>query len=181
VRSLADVAAARASAGLARPPRFTRAALACFALYATFQIAWPLRTHLYGGDVLWHEQGMRFSWRVMLREKNASVTYLVTNPSSGRSWEVPPRKYLTPWQEREFGTQPDLVLQLAHRVAAEESARLGHPVEVRADVVASLNGRRSARLVDPDRDLAKVADSLLPAAWIEPAPEASPPRRMALR
>src|SRR5690606_34436917 len=99
---------------------------------------------LYGGDVSWHEQGMRFSWRVMLREKNASVTYLVTDRARGRTYEVAPRRYLTAWQEREFGTQPDLVLQLAHHVAREESARLGREVEVRVDAVASLNGRRSA-------------------------------------
>ena len=117
----------------------------------------------------------------MLREKNASVTYLVTDPATARTWEVAPRRYLASWQEREFGTQPDLVLQLAHRVAADEAGRLGRPVEVRADVVASLNGRRSARLVDPGVDLALVSDSLAPAPWIEPAPVASPPSLLSLR
>ena len=41
----------------------------------------PLRAHLYGGNVLWHEQGMRFSWRVMARAKNGSVTFNVRDPA----------------------------------------------------------------------------------------------------
>lgn len=180
-RTVAAVGDALAARPAAAAPRRAGVALAAFGLFAAFHIAWPLRTHLYGGDVTWHEQGMRLSWRVMLREKNASVTYLVTDPATARTWEVPPRRYLASWQEREFGTQPDLVLQLAHRVAGDESARLGRRVEVRADVVASLNGRRSARLVDPDRDLSLVSDSLAPASWIEPAPVASPPSLLSLR
>ena len=49
------------------------------------QLLLPLRAHLYGGNVLWHEQGMRFSWRVMVREKNGSVTFIVREPRDGRS------------------------------------------------------------------------------------------------
>lgn len=165
------------------PPWSRRATLglAAFAVVGMAQVAIPLRSHLYGGDVRWHEQGMRLSWRVMVREKNASVTYRVTDPATGRTWEVPPRRYLTGWQEREFGTQPDLVLSLAHHVAAEEARRLGRPVEVRADVVASLNGRRSALLIDPTVDLARVEPSIAPAPWILPAPEDRPPSRLATR
>src|SRR4029079_14912859 len=55
-------------------------------LFLLAQVALPLRTHLYGGNVLWHEQGMRFSWRVMAREKNGSVTFVVRQPGTGRQW-----------------------------------------------------------------------------------------------
>ena len=47
--------------------------------------------HLYSGNVSWHEQGMRFSWRVMAREKNGSVTFVVRDPVNGREWLVHPR------------------------------------------------------------------------------------------
>ena len=43
--------------------RFYRAALVLGGLYCALQVLVPLRCHLYGGNVLWHEQGMRFSWR----------------------------------------------------------------------------------------------------------------------
>jgi vitamin K-dependent gamma-carboxylase len=176
----AGLEASRAAPLPPRSPAFA-ASLAVFSLFAVLSIAVPLRAHLYPGDVHWHEQGMRLSWRVMVREKNASVVYRVTDPAIGRTWEVAPRRYLARWQEREFGTQPDLVLQLAHRIARDESARLGRPVEVRADAQASLNGRRRARLIDPDVDLARVEDGLDPARWIVPLPSSIPPQRLALR
>jgi vitamin K-dependent gamma-carboxylase len=151
-----------------------RLALVAMAVYAAVQLLVPLRSHLYAGDVLWHEQGMRFSWRVMVREKNATVTYLVRDPRTGRQYEVAPRRYLDARQEREFATQPDLILALARRVAADESAARGGPVEVRADVLASLNGRRAARLIDPTVDLAAEADTFASKRWILPAPSAKP-------
>lgn len=138
------------------------------------QLLLPLRTFLVGGNVHWHERGMRFSWRVMVREKNAAVTYLVENPDTGRRFEVDPRRYLDPRQAREFGTQPDLVLALGRRIARDESAKRGAPVRVFADVIASLNGRPSARLVDREIDLTTLDDSAL-GRWILPAPETSPP------
>lgn len=146
------------------------------AAYAVLQVALPLRTHLYGGDVRWHEQGMRWSWRVMVREKNASVTYYVETPSTGRLREVSPHRYLDARQAREFATQPDLVAQLARHIAAEYAEKEGEPVIVRADVKASLNGRLSAPLVDPTVDLASQREGLGPKLWILPAPSTDPIR-----
>lgn len=148
--------------------------LVLVAVYSAWQLLMPLRTHLYGGNVLWHEQGMRFSWRVMVREKNAAVSYLVHEPATGRRWLVQPRDYLDPRQEREFATQPDLIAQLARRIAADERRR-GHEVEVRVDAIASLNGRAPQRLIDVDVDLARQPDDLAGKPWILPAPTQPPP------
>jgi hypothetical protein len=41
-------------------------------------------------------------------------------------------------------------------------------VEVRARVCASLNGRRPALLIDPQRDLARVERNLRHADWVLP-------------
>lgn len=155
---------------------WSRAATALVVAYVAVQVALPFRYLAYGGNVLWHEQGMRFSWRVMVREKNGVVVFAVHDPRSGRRWQVPARAYLTAIQERELSGQPDLVLQLAHHVRDRESARVGGPVEVRAEALASLNGRRAQPLVDPAVDLAQVEDGLGPAAWITPAPPGPPPR-----
>jgi len=152
-----------------------RAALAVGALYCTLQIAVPLRFLTYGGNVLWHEQGMRFSWRVMVREKNASVTYLVREKTTGRVRHVNPRSYVTRIQEREIATQPDLVLQLAHHIRDDFQRRGLGPVEVRVDAFVSLNGRRLARLIDPQVDLGAVRDGLGKATWILPSPSEPPP------
>lgn len=146
------------------------------AIYCAFQLVMPMRFLFYGGDVRWHEQGMRFSWRVMVREKNGSVTFHVRDTATGRTFTVAPRSYLTRLQEREMSGQPDLILQLAHRIRDDYSARFGARVEVRAEALVSLNGRRLSPLIDPEIDLAAIQDGLAPYEWVLPAPAARPPR-----
>ena len=150
--------------------------VALFAAYAIFQLGMPLRTHAYGGDVQWHEQGMRFSWRVMVREKNGSLTYRLHDLDSDKRWEVSPRAFLLDRQAREMATQPDLILQLAHRIAADAASK-GHPrVAVFADTRVSWNGRPGAPLIDPSVDLASVQDGLGKAWWVLPSPSTAPAR-----
>jgi hypothetical protein len=160
--------------------RFTPIAAALVALFFAVQVAMPLRAKLYyGGTVLWHEQGMRWSWRVMLREKNGSVMYEVTFPDSGRTTLVSPSRYLNSDQEHEFATQPDLIVQLAHHIADEFAANGDPHVEVRARALASLNGRAPQLLVDPSVDLAAIELDLARRDWIMPAPNSPPPRLLA--
>jgi hypothetical protein len=154
-------------------PRFAALVLVT-GLYVALQVLAPLRTFIHAGNVHWHEQGMRFSWRVMVREKNASVLYYVDDLTTGRTVEVKPRRYLDARQEREFGTQPDLVLQLGRHIGREWEARAGGPVRVRAEVLVSLNGRRSQLLVDPELDLLEIDDAYA-GRWILPEPKGSPP------
>jgi hypothetical protein len=156
--------------------RWGRRAVVAGLVYCTIQVAVPLRFLAYGGDVRWHEQGMRFSWRVMVREKNGSTTFIVRNKDTGRIWHVSPRTYLTRLQEREMSSQPDLILQLAHRIRDDFEREGRGPVEVRVDAIASLNGRPGAALVDPSVDLAMVEDGLRPASWILPRPATTPIR-----
>jgi vitamin K-dependent gamma-carboxylase len=155
--------------------RFGKATVAAACAYAVIQFAVPLRHRLYGGDVLWHEQGMRWSWKVMVREKNGAVTFVVRVPSTGRNFHVMPRKYLTNAQEREMSGQPDLILQLAHRIRDDFHASGHADAEVYADALASLNGRPAARLIDPAVDLGRVADGLSVADWILPRPTTPAP------
>jgi hypothetical protein len=151
-------------------------ALGAALVYAAVQLAVPLRFLAYDGDVRWHEQGMRFSFRVMVREKNGSVTFLVSSPSLGRHWQLSPSRYLTPLQEREMAGQPDLILQLARHIRRDFRARGFGDVEVRVEALVSLNGRRLAPLVDPSVDLSRVSDGIGAAPWILPAPTTDPPR-----
>ncbi len=150
-------------------PQLPRFALALALAYCALQLLLPLRFLAYGGNVRWHEQGMRFSWRVMVREKNGSVSYRVLD-RQGKQYEVSPARYLTPLQVREMSAQPDLIAQLARHVRDDFAARGLGPVQVYADAWASLNGRRRQRLIAPDVDLAQVSTGLAPASWILPAP-----------
>lgn len=156
--------------------RLERLGLVLAAGYCLVQLAMPLRYLAYGGNVLWHEQGMRFSWRVMVREKNGSVTFVVREPRTGKIWHVSPYRYLNPVQEREMSTQPDLILQLAHQIRDDYRKLTGSQVEVHVQALVSLNGRRIQALIDPNVDLATIPSGITPARFILPAPVDAPPR-----
>jgi vitamin K-dependent gamma-carboxylase len=181
VRARASAVASLPAPAPASPGRWLGAGAVVAGVFMAFQIVAPLRSHFYEGNVLWHEQGMRFSWRVMSRAKNGSVTFHVRDPGSGRQWQISPAQYLTRMQEREMAVQPDLILQLAHHIA-RDFARNGHPgVEVRADARASLNGRRAERLIDPAIDLAREPDDMRAKSWITQAPAEAPPHLRPIR
>lgn len=137
------------------------------AVWFAIQIALPLRHWLYPGNQLWTEEGFRFSWNVMLMEKQGSVEFHVREPSTGRTWEVAPTAYLTRYQTKMMSSQPDMILELAHQIADDFRTR-GHVVEVRVDAFASLNGRPARRLIDPAVDLAREDDDFFPKSWIVP-------------
>ena len=157
------------------------ALLALLLLYVGFQLAMPLRHVVIADRVLWDEAGMRFSWRVMVREKSGSLQYRVrlgdkVDGTAGRTVLVSPHEWLTWRQVNEMVGQPDLILQLAHAIRDDFNARSLGPVEVRADALVTLNGRLSTTLIDPDVDLAAADDCLfcrLP--FIMPAPSTTPP------
>lgn len=136
--------------------------------WALVQVLVPLRHLAYPGNTLWTEEGFRFAWRVMLVEKMGTLEYTVVE-RDGRRHVVEPREYLTPFQARMTATQPDMILELAHVIAADHDA-----VAVYAEAHVSWNGRPNAPLVDPTVDLAHETDSLLPKRWILPAPDTRP-------
>ena len=153
---------------------------AAVAGYCAFQVLMPLRHWVYPGSVLWNEQGMRFSWRVMLREKSGSLQYRVVD-RNGHTRIVTPHAYLNELQYREMAGQPDLILQLAHRIR-DDFDTAGHgPVEIYADSRVSLNGRAAQPMIDPAVNLARVADGLQAAHWITAAPPTPPPLHRTLR
>ncbi len=156
-------------------PRWQRVAIvSAAALYLTFHAIFPLRTHLVGGNVLWHEVGMRHSWRVMCREKNGSIEYRVVRKSDQRTWVVSPLNYLTWRQMNEMSGQPDLIAQLARHIANDFRDKGLGDVAVYADTWVSLNGRKAAPLIDATLDLAQFRPAFLDASWIRPAPETQP-------
>lgn len=177
LRRLGPIAGRVGAAEDPAPPRATTRPLgwptfAALTVYAALQVTLPLRHHALPGDVLWGELGMRFSWKVMVREKNGDVRYRVRLPD-GREREVSAFDYLTWRQYSDMSGQPDLILRLGKHIGWDFDRRGYGPVEVRADVWVSLNGRPPIRLVDPDIDLTRLDESAI-ASWILPAPETPP-------
>ncbi|GIM18165.1 hypothetical protein KHM19_03530 [Leptospira borgpetersenii] len=134
--------------------------------YVFFQSLFPLRHFLYPGNHLWTEQGFRFSWQIMLVQKNGIASFRVVNQQTGETNVVLPESHLSEIQRIMMSYQPDLILQFAHWVGKNEKERTAQEVSVYADVMVSLNGRKSQVLIDPERDLMKVSNSLLNKEWV---------------
>ena len=137
-------------------------------LYFILQVIIPLRHHLYNGNLFWHEQGFRFSWRVMLMEKAGYCEFEVVDTKHNRRTMVRPSDHLNAQQEKMMATQPDLILQYAHHLSREYSESWQTEVEVYAHCWCSLNGRGSKPYINSDINLAKERDSFSPKTWILP-------------
>jgi vitamin K-dependent gamma-carboxylase len=138
--------------------------LAGLAVYLALQLFMPLRHWLYPGNVSWTEEGHRFAWHMKLRDKAAEGSfYVVTGPGFGD--DIDPLSYLTEWQYEEMLARPDMIVEFARYLEDEA----GEEVQIRAEVVASLNGRAYQDLLDPGVDLTDVEASPFGTAdWIEP-------------
>ncbi len=146
----------------------SRGARLALGAYLLLQLGLPLRYLLYPGDVNWHEQGFRFSWRVMLIEKAGRVEFGVATGNDDRTFLVYPRDELTPLQYKMMSTQPDMIHEYARHLR-QRYEKLGHArVRVYADTWASLNGRPGQRLIDPRVDIGNEPRSLWPKPWIVP-------------
>jgi vitamin K-dependent gamma-carboxylase-like protein len=148
--------------------------------FMTLQLLIPLRHWLYPGDPRWTEQGFRFSWNVMLMEKDGAVDFRVVEPRSGRVFHASPRDYFTPYQVAMMSPQPDMVLEAAQLVARDFRARGVEQPAVYADAFASLNGRPMQRLIDPNVDLARETDGLWNKTWILPMNPTQPSQMASL-
>jgi hypothetical protein len=149
--------------------RTARLLVPALALYVAVQLLVPLRHHLYPGSVHWTEEGHRFAWHMKLRGKEGWATFTAVERRTGERRELDTSDLISQRQHARASLHPDMILQLAHRLAERERAA-GHDVEIRAEAVVSLNGRPASDLVDPRRDLAAVPRNLGTADWIGPEP-----------
>jgi len=149
----------------------SNAVLAGLGLYLALQVAIPLRHLAYPGWVHWTEEGHLFSWRMMLREKDAAGVLVVANDAGEPIGVVRPRDQLPGWQAKPMLFRPELLRQFAQHVAARMREQERREVRVYSRVTVSLNGRERQYLVDPDVDLATEPWRLGPAPWIRPLVE----------
>lgn len=136
-------------------PRGIHPALqAALIIYVSIQILVPFRYLLYPGHLFWHEEGYRFSWRVMLMEKSGAAYFKVRDGKSGYTQEVSNAEFLTPLQEKMMSTQPDMILKYAHHLATTFQKRGMNDPQVYAEIFVSLNGERSRPFINSSVDLA---------------------------
>ena len=148
-------------------------------IYIFFQLAIPFRYLLYPNPdaLFWHEEGFRFSWRVMLMEKKAMATFYVEDPKTNGSIEIDNHRYLTLQQIDQMSRQPDMILQYAHFLGeqyrdttlsfAGKSFHIQNP-RVTADVFVTVNGRMNQRMVSRKWNLMNETYNLKHRTWLEP-------------
>lgn len=144
-------------------------AIAAVALtvYVLIQLYLPLRYLQYDGNLFWHEQGYRFSWRVMLMEKNGYTSIIVRDPETKVQREVDQLDYLTPFQTQQMRSQPDMLIQFARHVGDEFYEMHGYAPEVFVKSRLSLNGRRSQVYTNDSIDVYALQDPM-DHGWILP-------------
>jgi len=138
----------------------------CAAIYFFLQIFLPVRCFLYPSQLFWAEEGFRFSWRVMLIEKMGNTRFFVFNPKDKKRHEIDDEGYLTTFQRKMMSTQPDMILQYAHFLKEKMQEKGINNPQIYVEAYATLNGRESALLIDPNTDLSQEKESFAPKKWI---------------
>lgn len=137
-------------------------------LFMCLQLFIPFRHYFYPGELFWHEQGYRFSWRVMLMEKMGTTTLTIVDTSTGNKFTVDNSDFLTPQQEKQMSFQPDFILEYAHLLKEHFESQGHQNIAIYANSYVALNGRRSTQFIDPTTDLTKQQESFNTKTWILP-------------
>jgi hypothetical protein len=137
-------------------------------IYVVIQLVVPMRFLLYPGHLFWHEEGYRFSWRVMLMEKSGAAYFTVRDPQTKQQVEVNNAAFLTPLQEKMMSTQPDMIVKYAHHLASAYKKQGMVAPEVYGDVYVALNGERSRPFIDSTVNLAAERTGWQHYTWILP-------------
>jgi vitamin K-dependent gamma-carboxylase len=139
-------------------------------LYFVIQATLPLVHFLYPGEPSWTEQGFRFSWSMMMRLTKVQDFHMIaTDPRTGVSTDINFDKVLNRLQFRIMTMRPDLVIEMAHKVADSIEQQFHvRPIITVKDVV-SHNYRPAQDLINPEVDLAvQPIEFWPPAQWIVP-------------
>lgn len=138
------------------------------AVFFAIQLLLPWRYLAYPGELFWTEEGYRFSWRVMLIEKVGAATFSIVNPQTGKRFEIRNNDFLTTNQIKQMSTQPDFILQYAHKLRDHYINEGIENPKVYVDCFVTLNGRLSERFIDPTINLSNEKESFEHKKWITP-------------
>ncbi|GIX42480.1 MAG: type I deoxyribonuclease HsdR [Leptospiraceae bacterium] len=121
-------------------------------LFLVFQILFPARFILYlknydiktyMNEVLWKENGFRWSWRVMLVQKSGYVMFYIHDKKSNNIIIHDPRRILTSMQYDMMSYQADLICQYAEWL----KKNYNNNVLITVENYVSWNGRKSYEFI----------------------------------
>lgn len=147
---------------------YNKTIIGILALFLGFQLILPWRYLVYPGELFWTEEGYRFSWRVMLMEKAGYTTFKIVDGKSKKFFYVDNTDFLTSFQEKQMGFQPDFILEYAHYLGDHFKSQGHKNIEVYAQSYVALNGRLSSVYIDAAVDLYQQKESFKHKNWIIP-------------
>lgn len=159
----------RAAAGPLRGAT-TRPLRVALALFLLSQFLAPFHHVLYPGDHNWTEEGHRFSWFLVQRDKKGRILYLVRVPETGQHFRIDPENYLNRRQVRKMAISPDMMLQFAHFLEGRLQNEFPGDLEIYAASRVRLNRRDWVPLVAQDVDLTRKRRHWGHYDWIAPHP-----------
>ncbi|GGD18569.1 HTTM domain-containing protein [Flavobacterium orientale] len=124
-----------------------------FILFFTLQLVLPIRHWFIKGDVLWTEEGHRLSWRMMLRQRNGTITYRIVDKQTKEQWMYPHQSKVT-FKQYSLLNKPDGIWQYAQRIKKEYEAQ-GKDISIFIDSRVSVNNKPYLMFVDPAVDFAQ--------------------------
>ncbi len=135
-------------------------------VFLGIQILLPFRYVFYPGNMLWTEEGFRWSWNIMLIEKAGFCEFQVEDKKTNKKWNEVPSDYLTKQQIKMMSTQPDMILQFAHYLKDINYRKGFNDIKITCECYVTLNGRPSQLFIDPNFDLTSVKDDFSHKNWI---------------
>ena len=150
--------------------RFSQWAALAAVVFLSIQLVSPFR-HYFNErphQLLWHERGFRWGWRVMVMEKTGWLRYTIIL-EDGTQYVINPASKLAPHQAKQITTQPDMILYFAHHIP--ELYEIDHIKSIYAQSWVSLNGRNPSQLIKPDVDLLKITIKNPINQWVTELPQ----------
>jgi hypothetical protein len=146
--------------------RYRPIILYSIALLMLIHLLLPFRHHLYPGHVAFTEEGHRYSWRMMLRQKSGSGYFEILDPHSGKKDRIYPYDHINRRQKRKMFTHPDMIWQFAQYIKSEYRDSIPD-LEIYARIKVRLNDHSTQVYIDPGVDLGSVQWSLVKRSpWI---------------
>lgn len=123
-----------------------------------FQFVFPLRHFILSDNVLWTENGFRFSWQVMIMEKTGYVAFTIKDPNSNKQWKEYPSQRLSSIQEAQMSFQPDMIWQYAQYLKKLYQEKGITQPQIFVKSYATYNGRSSQPYINEKIDLTSLSN-----------------------
>lgn len=144
--------------------------LVCIVLYFAWQFLFPLRHHLYKGDVAWTGEGHLFAWRMMLSNSDDAIRMRVDIPRDKASFYIDLSAYMHKQQLNKVTKTPKMMLKFVHFIRDEITKSSGvTDMNIHLEMYKSVNYRKAELLNDTTLNYANVKyETLGRTKWILP-------------